>query len=46
MLRPRNSEIPNVLTVYTGIKPQTEYCGMEPNPSKDRVMHEGNDPSF
>jgi hypothetical protein len=25
---------------------KTEYHKMEPNPSKDRAMHEGDNPSF
>jgi hypothetical protein len=28
------------------LRPETECCEMEPNPSKDRAMHEGGNPSF
>jgi hypothetical protein len=29
-----------------GKKPQILYHAIEPNPSKDRAMHEGDNPSF
>jgi hypothetical protein len=34
------------MTVKILEKPKIECREMEPNPSKDRVMHEGNNPSF
>jgi hypothetical protein len=39
MLRSKKLEIRNVMTVKT-------LKEMEPNPSKDRAMHEGENPSF
>jgi hypothetical protein len=46
MLRPKKLEIRNVMTVKILKRPKIECREMEPNPSKDRAMHEGNNPSF
>jgi hypothetical protein len=34
------------MTVTMSKKPKTECREMDPNPSKDQAMHEGDDPSF
>jgi hypothetical protein len=46
MLRPKKLEIrkKNVKTVKEPRKPKCHE--IEPNPSKDRAMHEGDNPSF
>jgi hypothetical protein len=46
MLRPKNLEIQNDLTVKTRKKPQTECHEIDPKMSKDRAMHEGDNPLF
>jgi hypothetical protein len=47
MLRPKKFEIrKNGKTVNEPIKAKTDSHEIEPNPSKDRSMHEGDNPSF
>jgi hypothetical protein len=48
MLRPKKVGNPkkNVKSVKVPIKTKTESHEIEPNPSKDRAMHEGDNPSF
>jgi hypothetical protein len=48
MLRPKKIEIRNVMTVKIPKKKKTkiECREMEPNPLKDRAIHEGDNPSF
>jgi hypothetical protein len=46
MLRPKKLEIQNVMTVKILKKPQTERRKMEPNPSKERAMHEEDNPNL
>jgi hypothetical protein len=44
MLRPKKLEIRNVMTVKIPKQTQKECREMESNPSKDRSMHDGNNP--
>jgi hypothetical protein len=39
-------KIQNVMTVKIPERPKIECCEIESNPSKDRAMHGGNNPSF
>jgi hypothetical protein len=46
VLRPKKLEIGKKLSNYTRAE-KTKYCPeIEPNLSKDRTMHEGDNPSF
>jgi hypothetical protein len=39
-------EIRNIMTVKIPKRPKMECLDIEPNPSKVRVVHEGNNPSI
>jgi hypothetical protein len=41
MLRPKKLKIRNLMTVNIPRRPKIECCEMEPNPSKDRAIHDG-----
>jgi hypothetical protein len=45
MLRPKKFEICNVMTIKTPNRHKMECHEMEPNPSKNRAMHDGDNPS-
>jgi hypothetical protein len=48
MLRPKKFEIipPNKKTGKTMNEPEKRCHEIEPNPSKDRAMHKGDNPTF
>jgi hypothetical protein len=48
MFRPKKNGNPktNVKTPKEPIKTKTESHKIEPNPSKDRALHDGDNPSF
>jgi hypothetical protein len=46
MLRPKKLIIRNVITVKIPQIHKLESREMDPNPSKERAMHEGDNPSF
>jgi hypothetical protein len=45
MPKPKNQEIRKFMTQRPDKTP-TEWCEMEPNSSKDKAMHEADNPSF
>jgi hypothetical protein len=46
MLRQKNLEIQNIVKAVKSRGKKTECHEIEPNPSKDGTMHEGDDPLF
>jgi hypothetical protein len=46
MLRLKKLEIRNVMTVKIPKRTKIGCCETEPNPSNDRALHEGDNPSF
>jgi hypothetical protein len=46
VLRPKNLEILTIVKTVKDPENQILCHAIEPNPSKDRAMHEGDNPSF